>query len=42
MKKSRQLINLFENQLKKIDAALSSLHPDLQYDLRKQITFQTS
>ena len=37
VKKSRQLINLFNNQLKKIDDALSSLHPDLQYDLRKQI-----
>ena len=37
VKKSRQLLNLFDNQLKKIEAALSSLHPDLQYDLRKQI-----
>ena len=37
VKNSRQLINLFNNQLKKIDDALSSLHPDLQYDLRRQI-----
>ncbi|MEO6814352.1 MAG: hypothetical protein ABI172_10505 [Ginsengibacter sp.] len=35
VKKSRQLINLIESQQKKIDTALSSLHPDLQYDLRK-------
>ena len=41
MKKSRQLINLFENQLKKIEAALSSLHPDLQYDLKKQMRYPT-
>lgn len=39
IKKSRQLLNLFDSQIKKIDAALSSLHPDLQYDLRKQIQF---
>lgn len=35
--KSRQLINLYEAQLKKIEEALSSLHPDLQYDLNKQL-----
>ena len=35
LKKSRQLMNLYENQLKKIDAALSTLHPDLQYDFKK-------
>lgn len=35
IKKSQQLMNLYENQLKKIDEALSSLHPDLQYDLRR-------
>ncbi|MEO9100659.1 MAG: hypothetical protein ABI267_10080 [Ginsengibacter sp.] len=34
---SRQLQNLYENQIKKIQDALSLLHPDLQYDLRKQI-----
>jgi hypothetical protein len=37
LKKSRQLMNLYENQLKKIDAALSTLHPDLQYDFKKQL-----
>jgi DNA-binding transcriptional MerR regulator len=37
LKKSRQLMNLYESQLKKIDAALSTLHPDLQYDLKKQL-----
>ena len=35
LKESRQLMNLYENQLKKIDAALSTLHPDLQYDFKK-------
>jgi hypothetical protein len=34
--KSRQLSNMYETQLGKIDSALCSLHPDLQYDLRKQ------
>ncbi|MEO9020555.1 MAG: hypothetical protein ABI237_10490 [Ginsengibacter sp.] len=37
LEKSRQLSNLYESQLKKIENVLSSLHPDLQYDLRKQI-----
>ena len=37
MHKSNQLRNLYEAQVKKIDEALSSLHPDLQYDLRKQL-----
>jgi len=37
LKKSRQLTNLHDMQLKKIETALSALHPDLQYDLRKQI-----
>ena len=37
VKKSKQLTNLYETQLKKIDEALSTLHPDLQYDLKKQI-----
>ena len=37
IKKSRQLINLYESQLKKIELVLSGLHPDLQYDLRRQI-----
>jgi len=35
--KSRQLMNLYQNQLKKIEKALSELHPDLQYDLNKQL-----
>ena len=35
--KSRQLLNMYETQLNKIDSALSTLHPDLQYDLRKQL-----
>jgi single-stranded DNA-specific DHH superfamily exonuclease len=37
IKKSRQLMNLYENQLRKIDESLDSLHPDLQYDLRRQM-----
>ena len=37
IKKSRQLLNLHESQLKKIDQVLSDLHPDLQYDLQRQI-----
>ncbi len=37
LKKSRQLKNLCEAQLKKIEQALSTLHPDLQYDLKKQL-----
>jgi len=35
IKKSQQLMNLYQTQLKKIDQALSALHPDLQYDLRR-------
>ena len=37
LKKSRQLQNLYNTQLAKIDSALLTLHPDLQYDLRKQL-----
>ncbi|MDQ6902304.1 MAG: hypothetical protein M3139_04725 [Bacteroidota bacterium] len=37
-KKSTALLNLYEAQVKKINAALSGLHPDLQYDLKKQLT----
>lgn len=40
VKKSRQLVNLYESQLKKIDQVLSGFHPDLQYDLRRQIVKQ--
>ena len=36
VKKSRQLMNLYEAQLTKIEGALSTLHPDLSYDLRRQ------
>ena len=39
IKNSTQLLNLYKNQLKKIEGALLSLHPDLQYDLRKQIIY---
>lgn len=35
--KSRQLLKMYETQLHKIDSDLSALHPDLQYDLRKQL-----
>ncbi len=35
--KSKPLQNLYEFQLKKIDMAISSLHPDLQYDLKKKL-----
>jgi len=37
IKKSRQLTNLYQNQMKKIDKSLASLHPDLQYDLKRQL-----
>ena len=35
--KSRQLSNLYEAQLKRIEKALSHLHPDLQFDLKRQL-----
>ena len=35
--KSKPLLKIYETQLKKIDEALSTLHPDLQYDLKKQL-----
>jgi len=37
IKKSRQLFNLYDNQLKKTTKALSFLHPDLQYDLKRRM-----
>ncbi len=37
IKNSTQLLNLYKSQLKKTEDALYSLHPDLQYDLRRQI-----
>ncbi len=35
--KSQQLIKLFKTQISKIEEALLTLHPDLQYDLKKQL-----
>lgn len=37
LNKSVQLKKIYEQQLQKIDIALASLHPDLQYDLRRQL-----
>ena len=37
IEKSRQLLNLFDTQMKKTDKALSFLHPDLQYDLKRRM-----
>ena len=37
MKESKVLMNLFENQVKKIEKAISGLHEDLQYDYSMQI-----
>ena len=37
VRKSRQLLNLCETQLKKIDKILSEVHPDLQYDLKRKL-----
>jgi len=34
---SRQLMNLYEGQLGKISSVLSALHPDLQYDLGREL-----
>jgi hypothetical protein len=34
---SVQLNNLYDAQLKKIEEALSSLHPDLQYDIKGKL-----
>ena len=36
-KKSPVLLNLYNNQLNKIEAAVASLHEDLQYDFRKEM-----
>lgn len=38
-KKSRQLENIFNSQVKKIEAAISGIHPDLQYDLNQKKNF---
>ena len=37
LSKSKPLQNLYESQLKKIELAISQLHPDLQYDLKKKL-----
>lgn len=37
IKQCVQLKNLYDAQLKKIEKALSALHPDLQFDLKKLI-----
>jgi hypothetical protein len=37
LKKSTQLQNLYTQQLKKIKAAIESLHEDLQYDMMKEL-----
>jgi hypothetical protein len=35
-RKSRQLLNIYEGQVKKFNQALSTLHEDMQYDLKRQ------
>lgn len=35
-RKSRQLLNIYEGQVKKYNQALSTLHEDMQYDLNRQ------
>jgi hypothetical protein len=37
LRKSKPLLKMYETQVKKIDETLSTLHPDLQYDLKKQL-----
>lgn len=37
IEKSRQLLNLYQNQLSKIEKSISTLHPDLQYDMQRQL-----
>jgi hypothetical protein len=37
-RKSPVLCNLYNNQLKKIELAISTLHEDLQYDFSKEMT----
>ncbi|MBV9986772.1 MAG: hypothetical protein JO301_03785 [Chitinophagaceae bacterium] len=37
LEKSTVLMNLYLQQLKKIDAAIATLHEDLQYDFRKEL-----
>ena len=35
--KSQVLVNIYSNQLKKINAAIASMHEDLQYDYLKEL-----
>ena len=35
--KNKQLLKIYETQLAKLSKVISSLHPDLQYDLNKQL-----
>ena len=37
MEKSVQLVNLYTQQLRKIEKALATMHEDLQYDFRRQL-----
>ena len=37
VQKSTVLINLYQQQLKKIEAAVQTLHEDLQYDYQKEV-----
>lgn len=37
LRQSNALLNLYENQLKKISKSLSGLHEDLQYDYQKEL-----
>lgn len=36
-RKSTALMNLYQSQLKKIEAAIGSMHEDLQWDYRKEV-----
>lgn len=37
VKKSKQLQNIYDSQLKKIEVVLDKLHPDLQFDFRQTL-----
>ena len=37
IERSRQLQNLYTNQLKKVEKSIETFHPDLQYDFQKQL-----
>ncbi|MEP6951539.1 MAG: hypothetical protein ABI863_19770 [Ginsengibacter sp.] len=37
LRKSKPLLKMYEMQITKINESISTLHPDLQYDLRKQL-----